>query len=40
MVLDRIFLIVYTIVCLVGTTGIIFSAPMLYDTREPLKYGN
>lgn len=39
LVLDRIFLIVYSIICFVGTASIIFSAPMLYDSRVPIKSG-
>ncbi|KAI1301175.1 Acetylcholine receptor subunit alpha-like 1 [Halotydeus destructor] len=33
MVLDRLFLWIFTIACLVGTCGIMFKAPSLYDTR-------
>lgn len=36
MVLDRLFLWVFTIACVVGTCGIIFQAPSLYDTRSPI----
>lgn len=36
MVLDRILLWVFSIACVAGTGGIIFVAPSLYDTREPL----
>ena len=36
LVIDRCFLWIYAVVCLVGTVGIICQAPMLYDTREPL----
>lgn len=36
MVLDRLFLWVFTIACTGGTLGIIFQAPSLYDTREPV----
>ncbi|KAI0212508.1 Acetylcholine receptor subunit alpha-like 1 [Lamellibrachia satsuma] len=39
LVLDRIFLIVYSVVCFVGTASIILSAPMLYDWRDPIKPG-
>ena len=36
MVLDRLFLWIFTAACLVGTFGIIVQAPTLYDTRVPL----
>ncbi|CAG0894178.1 unnamed protein product [Darwinula stevensoni] len=36
MVLDRLFLWVFTIACVVGTCGIILMAPSLYDTRAPI----
>jgi len=36
MMLDRLFLYLFTGSCLLGTAGIIFSAPSLYDTREPI----
>ncbi len=36
MVLDRLFLWIFTAACLVGTFGIIVQAPTLYDTRLPL----
>lgn len=36
MVLDRLFLWIFTIACVVGTCGIIFQAPSLYDDRLPL----
>nr|WOX02239.1 nicotinic acetylcholine receptor alpha 8 subunit transcript variant X2 [Megalurothrips usitatus] len=36
MVLDRLFLIIFTVACLAGTGGIIFQAPSLYDTRVPI----
>ncbi|CAL4066234.1 unnamed protein product, partial [Meganyctiphanes norvegica] len=36
MVLDRLFLWIFTLAVLVGTAGIILQAPSLYDTREPL----
>ncbi|XP_045599542.1 acetylcholine receptor subunit beta-like 2 [Procambarus clarkii] len=36
MVLDRLFLWVFTIACVVGTCGIIFQAPSLYDTRDAI----
>ncbi|KAK9506751.1 hypothetical protein O3M35_008628 [Rhynocoris fuscipes] len=36
MVLDRFFLWVFSIACLLGTFGIIFQAPSLYDQRIPI----
>lgn len=36
MVLDRFFLWIFTFACIGGTLGIIFQAPSLYDTREPV----
>ena len=36
MVLDRLFLWIFTLACIGGTLGIIFQAPSLYDTREPV----
>ncbi|KPI97114.1 Acetylcholine receptor subunit beta-like 2 [Papilio xuthus] len=36
MVLDRFFLWLFTIACFVGTFGIIFQSPSLYDTRMPV----
>ena len=36
MVLDRAFLWIFTLACVLGTIGIIFQAPSLYDTREPV----
>jgi len=36
MVLDRLFLWIFTVAVLVGTAGIILQAPTLYDDREPL----
>ncbi|XP_076637547.1 nicotinic acetylcholine receptor beta2 isoform X1 [Colletes latitarsis] len=36
MLLDRLFLWVFTFACIGGTLGIIFQAPSLYDTREPV----
>ncbi|XP_044736374.1 acetylcholine receptor subunit beta-like 2 isoform X2 [Chrysoperla carnea] len=36
MVLDRFFLWVFTLACIVGTCGIIFQAPSLYDKRDPI----
>ncbi|KAL4228144.1 Neuronal acetylcholine receptor subunit [Mactra antiquata] len=36
MVLDRLFLWIFTVACVVGTFGIILQAPTLYDNREIL----
>jgi nicotinic acetylcholine receptor len=36
MVLDRLFLWLFTLTCGLGTAGIIFRAPSLYDMREPI----
>ncbi|KAL3228002.1 hypothetical protein MRX96_003933 [Rhipicephalus microplus] len=36
MVLDRLFLWIFTLASLVGTCGIILQAPSLYDTRLPI----
>ncbi|XP_054716348.1 acetylcholine receptor subunit alpha-like isoform X2 [Uloborus diversus] len=36
MVLDRLFLWIFSVAVLVGTCGIILHAPTLYDTREPI----
>ncbi|XP_064459791.1 acetylcholine receptor subunit alpha-like 1 [Ornithodoros turicata] len=36
MVLDRLFLWIFTLACLVGTCGIILQAPSLYDDRVPI----
>ncbi len=36
MVLDRMFLYIFTLACIMGTGGIIFQAPSLYDTRTPI----
>ena len=36
MVLDRLFLWIFTLAVLVGTAGIILQAPSLYDDREPI----
>jgi nicotinic acetylcholine receptor len=33
-VLDRIFLILFTLVCAIGTIVIIFRAPIIYDNSE------
>jgi nicotinic acetylcholine receptor len=36
MVLDRLFLWLFTASCFLGTAGIILRAPSLYDMREPI----
>ena len=36
MVLDRLFLWLFTLTCLMGTAFIILRAPSLYDMREPI----
>lgn len=36
MVLDRLFLWIFTLAVLVGTAGIILQAPTLYDERAPI----
>ena len=36
MVLDRLFLWIFTVAVLVGTGGIILQAPTLYDDREAI----
>lgn len=36
MVLDRLFLWIFTLASLVGTCGIILQAPSLYDDRLPI----
>jgi nicotinic acetylcholine receptor len=36
MVLDRLFLWIFTMAVLVGTAGIILQAPTLYDDRKPI----
>ena len=36
MVLDRLFLWIFTLAVLVGTAGIILQAPTLYDDRLPI----
>lgn len=40
MVLDRLFLWIFTIACVVGTFGIVLQAPTLYDDRQPLLPGH
>ncbi|XP_040565885.1 acetylcholine receptor subunit beta-like 2 [Lepeophtheirus salmonis] len=36
MVMDRLFLWLFTIACIMGTGGIILRAPSLYDMRDPI----
>lgn len=36
MVLDRLFLWIFTLAVCVGTAGIILQAPTLYDDRKPI----
>lgn len=36
MVLDRLFLWIFTLAVLVGSAGIILQAPTLYDERAPI----
>lgn len=36
MVLDRLFLWIFTVACMVGTAGIILAAPSLYDQRTAI----
>lgn len=36
MVLDRLFLWIFSLAVFVGTAGIILQAPSLYDERKPL----
>jgi hypothetical protein len=36
LVLDRLFLWIFTTACLVGTFGIILQAPTIYDDRRPV----
>lgn len=36
MVLDRLFLWIFMVACVLGTCGIIFRAPSLYDTTKPI----
>ena len=38
MVMDRLFLWIFTVAVLVGTAGIILQAPTLYDDREPIDF--
>lgn len=36
LVLDRLFLWIFTTACVVGTFGIVLQAPSIYDSRTPL----
>ena len=36
MVLDRLFLWIFTLACVVGTAGIFLQAPSLYDQTVPI----
>lgn len=36
MVLDRLFLWIFTLAVVIGTAGIILQAPALYDDRVPI----
>lgn len=36
MVLDRLFLWIFTLACVIGTAMIIFKAPSLYDSTKPI----
>lgn len=36
MVLDRLFLWIFALACVLGTTLIILQAPSLYDTTQPI----
>ncbi len=36
MVLDRLFLWIFTAACIIGTAGIILQAPSLYDDNQPI----
>ena len=38
MVLDRLFLWVFTLAVFCGTCGIILQAPSLYDQRTPIEH--
>ena len=39
MVIDRLFLWIFTTACIVGTFGIILQAPTLYDDAKPMDVG-
>jgi nicotinic acetylcholine receptor len=36
MVLDRLFLIIFSVVCFVGTGMILMQAPTFWDARQPI----
>ncbi|KAG8188794.1 hypothetical protein JTE90_009186 [Oedothorax gibbosus] len=36
MVIDRLFLYIFTFACIVGTCGILLQAPSLYDPEKPI----
>jgi nicotinic acetylcholine receptor len=36
MVLDRLFLWIFAISCIVGTASIVLAAPALYDDKQPI----
>ncbi|GFV88532.1 acetylcholine receptor subunit alpha-like [Trichonephila clavipes] len=36
MVIDRLFLYIFTFACIVGTCGIFLQAPSLYDPEKPI----
>ena len=38
LVLDRLFLWIFTVAVVVGTAGIILQAPALYDDRDPIDH--
>lgn len=40
MVIDRLFLVLFCLACLLGTSTIILQAPTLYDERQPIDVGN
>lgn len=40
MVLDKLFLWIFTFACIFGTAGIILQAPSLYDTRQAVNSHN
>lgn len=40
MVIDRLFLVLFSLACCLGTTTIICQAPTLYDQRQPIDEGN
>lgn len=40
LVLDRLFLWIFTTACIVGTCGIILQAPTLYDDRKAINFND